>query len=576
MRKNLFLFCPLLLGSVGMLLVKHNNPIFIETVKQPAASVTTIGCGPVTDAIPAMTEDGGFISILPGWGTHTYAITTNNDSAQLFFNQGLSMYYSYHMREAIASFREAARLDSTCAMAYWGQALAMGPTYNGGYDYKMAATVPSVLEAMNKQAGSASAKEQRLIKAMNKRYNPADAADKERAHLNVRYAEALKEVVAAYAEDQDIKALYVDAVMLVHPWEFWNNDGSPKPWTPELVQYCEDILAKAPQHPAALHYYIHVTEASRRPEVALFSADSLLKLYPGVAHMVHMSSHQYERTGKYEKGVKANEAADRSLGQYDALAKNLSLPAHVSHYFAVDAYCALSGAMYKKGLPKAIACRKSANPSPENTYQQYLYMFPLFALVRMGKWQEILADTSAIDPAWTYAGLLNDFARGMAYSKTSQPHKAEMHLAQLREKMRDSLLRKRFTPYMSSAYEVALVAENILAAMIRYNQKDYKAALRTIRKAIRAEDSLLYIEPKLWMIPARQYLGVFLLELKKPAEAEKIYREDLVWNPGNGWSLLGLYQALWAQEKKGELAKLFNAYRQSFSAADTMPPGSAY
>ena len=59
------------------------------------------------------------------------------------------MYYSYHMREAIASFKEAARFDSSCAMAYWGQALAMGPTYNSGYSYKMSIVVPKALENMN-------------------------------------------------------------------------------------------------------------------------------------------------------------------------------------------------------------------------------------------------------------------------------------------------------------------------------------------------------------------------------------------------------------------------------------------
>jgi hypothetical protein len=90
------------------------------------------------------------------------------------------------------------------------------------------------------------------------------------------------------------------------------------------------------------------------------------------------------------------------------------------------------------------------------------------------------------------------------------------------------------------------------------------------------EDSLIYVEPKDWLIPARQFLGAYLLQLNRPAEAEKIYREDLQWNPGNGWSLLGLYQSLKAQGKQKDTAIYISEYMQSFSAADEIPPGSVY
>jgi tetratricopeptide (TPR) repeat protein len=289
-----------------------------------------------------------------------------------------------------------------------------------------------------------------------------------------------------------------------------------------------------------------------------------------------MSSHEYERFGYYAKGVKANEAANRSLVVYDSLAKGLSLSVHVPHYYAVDAYCALSGAMYKDALPKAVACRNSVQPTHENTYPQYQYMFPLFAMTRMGKWQDIILDNTAINPQWTYAGILNDFAKGMAYTKTGHHAEAEKYLKQLQEIKKDTILRIRFSPYMSSPYECSIVAENILIATIFYNQKKYNEAITTIKKAILAEDSLVYSEPKIWMLPARQYLGAFLLKLNKPKEAEKVYREDLLWNPGNGWSLLGLYQSMKAQGKSQELKKIKALYMQSFSKADELPSGSVY
>jgi tetratricopeptide (TPR) repeat protein len=535
-----------------------------------------IGCAPDAGDNIYAGASGKFINVLPGWGDHAYTISTASDSAQIYFNQGLSMYYSYHPREAVASFKEAARFDSGCAMIYWGQALAMGPSYNGGYLYKFNKNIPAVTAAMNRNASTASAKEKDLIDVMNKRYDVTDTADKQRNELNAMYAADMKPLVAKYPEDPDIKALYIDAVMLIHAWDFWNNDGTPKPWTPELIEYCKDILKQDPHHPAALHYYIHTTEASRHPEVALFCADSLKKLFPGVAHMVHMSSHEYERIGYYASGVDANEKANRNIIIYDSLAKGLFPSIHVPHYYAVDAYCALSGAMYQEAIPKAMACRNSVRPDHEATYQQYQYMFPEFAMVRMGKWDDILNDTTLVNTDWLYASLINDFAKGMAYAKTGNTAQAEKHLSLLHEKMNDTVLQVKFAPYASTPYECSIVAENILSATISFEQKKYDVAISNIQKAIAAEDKLLYAEPKEWMLPARQYLGAYLLQLNKPKEAERVYREDLVWNPGNGWSLLGLYQSLVAQNKTAEAAPYKPQYLNSFSHADVLPTASAY
>jgi tetratricopeptide (TPR) repeat protein len=203
-------------------------------------------------------------------------------------------------------------------------------------------------------------------------------------------------------------------------------------------------------------------------------------------------------------------------------------------------------------------------------------MFPILAMVRLGKWQDILKDTLPIEAEWTYAGILSDFAKGMASAKTGDYLQAEKYLAQLRERQKDSKLQPRFAPHGSSPYECSVVAENILAAAAAFLQKKYSDALTAIKKAILTEDSIRYGEPKLWMLPARQYLGAFLLTMNKPQEAEKVYREDLAWNPGNGWSLLGLYQSLEAQRKRVELRKLKGLYMRSFSQADSFPTSSAY
>ena len=570
--KKLLLFFALLILLLGFISVR---PVHQETKASVALKKTTAaGCSPYSGEKIIAAADGKFITVLPGWGDHAYSISTKNDSAQFYFNQGLNMYYGYHFREARASFKEAARFDPAAAMAYWGEALALGPGYNSALHYRMPEDVPTVLQKMNQDSSHASPKEKRLMEIMNGRYD-SDSADKNRVPLNIAYAKRLRELISQYPEDPEIKVFYIDAVMLIHPWDFWNNDGTPKAWTPEVAAFCEEVLKGNPKHPAALHYYIHITEASRHPEVALPAADILKDLQPGIAHMVHMSSHEYERNGFYAKGVAVNDKADDDLNLYKSLAPNINLHNRVSHYYAVQTYCALSGAMYKRGLPDAIRCRESVSPTRENTYLQYLYMMPEMMQVRLGKWKEILKDHNEPDAAWTYAVVLKNFAKGMAFANTGHPDSARVCLRMLQRKAKDSILCVADTLTNAPALG-AEVAEKILSASIFFAEKKYDDAIAHIQQAIQTEDRMFYSEPKDWLMPARQYLGAFYLNLGKPALAEQVYRDDLSWNPGNGWSFLGLCQSLQRQHKDGEVAEFKAKYLESFSQADNMPPGSAY
>jgi hypothetical protein len=538
----------------------------------PAENITM--CGPVYNANAIQDENGKFVSVLPGWGSYSFAVTTTVDSSQFYFNQGLNMYYSYHMRESVASFREAARLDPQNAMAYWGQALAMGPYYNAAHSYTKPAEIPEVLAKMNEAAAGATIKEQKLIKAMNTRYS-GSPGDAERQALNTAYARSLKSLVAEHPEEKEFKILYIDAMMLLHAWDFWNRDGTPKTWTPELVKLCEKVLKVSPKHPAALHYHIHLTEASRNPGIALGSAETLRDLLPGVAHMVHMASHEYERNALYHKGVEVNNLADDNLLRYDMLAKNLGLNKHSSHYFAVQTYCALTGGMYKDALRYAERARKSVAPSYEATYDQYLFMLPVMAHVRMGKWQEVLNDTVVVDPKWTYAGILSHFAKGIAFVNTNQTGPAVRELDSLRKKINDPVLTKRRIPF-NSPVEIARIAEKILAGVVSYAQKDQAKAIASLEAAVKLEDNLIYTEPKDWPIPSRQFLGHILLKSGKTALAGQVYRADLAKNPGNGWSLIGLYQTAKAQGNSQLAVKYSKQYKQPFAHADEIPTGSVF
>ena len=247
---------------------------------------------------------------LPGTGPHKWKISTSNDSAQFYFNQGINLYYGFHIIEAMPSFKKAQLFDSSCAILYWAEALAYGPNIN---DLGYFASPDALLAAQKATAPAmhASPGEKALIAAMQVRYS--GDSTKQRADLNQQYAAKMKAVFAAYPHDAEIGALFADALMVQHPWDLWQHNGSAQPWTPQIEKVLESVLKYAPDHPGANHYYIHTMEASPYAYKATACADRLPRLAPGMSHMVHMPSHIYIRTGAYDKGITVN---DRGLAGY--------------------------------------------------------------------------------------------------------------------------------------------------------------------------------------------------------------------------------------------------------------------
>ncbi|MHA4807064.1 tetratricopeptide repeat protein [Flavitalea flava] len=541
---------------------------------------TAIGCAPGETNSPGSNlagAGGRFIHALPGLGHHQYAITTQNDSARFFFNQGLNFYYSYHLREALASFREAALFDSTAAMTYWGQALSMGPYYNIYY-YKLKMGIPAALAAMNRHRGGATEKENGLMDAIQQRYS-YDTTNADRPQLDSSYAMAMSGLIRQYPEDNDIKALYIDAVMLEHKWDFWNTDRTPKTWTPELVTICETILKKDPHHPGGLHYYIHLTEASDKPELALPWANVLKEDMPGAGHMVHMATHSYQRNGLFVKGVKVNEDANAVVNREDSLSPEIGLGKNkLIHVYEVQSYCAMNAGMYSKGMPLYLRARErllAGKPSFEQDPDaQFVYMFPVLAWVRLGKWEEI-RQSPAPDNKWKYASILYHFASGLANVHHKDLPTAKADLDSLEGNLQDSLLGIRIMPF-NKPVQCGRIAAGILRGEILFAEGKQDEALAAFNLAVQEEDELIYSEPPEWLIPVRQYLGLCLLKMHQTKEAEKVYRDDLSRNPGNGWSLLGLYQSLMAQHKPAEAAGYKLKYQTAFEASDVNPVASVF
>jgi hypothetical protein len=104
--------------------------------------------------------------------------------------------------------------------------------------------------------------------------------------------------------------------MDLSPWAYWDKQGQPtSPRTGELVAALESVLARAPDHIGAIHYYIHAIEASPTPSAREPYADKLATLAPGAGHLIHMPAHIYIRVGRYHDATLNNlKATDADKG----------------------------------------------------------------------------------------------------------------------------------------------------------------------------------------------------------------------------------------------------------------------
>jgi len=536
----------------------------------------------VAFALPAAAEHqhnaktADSVPLFDNLGTHHHKISTKVPLAQRYFDQGLRLVYAFNHEEAVRAFKEAARLDPNCAMAYWGVGLALGPNYNLPLDPERNRAAYAATQKAVKFAPKASAAERAYIAALAKRYSLAPDAD--RKALDQAYADAMREVAHAYPDDTDAATLFAESLMDLRPWALWTLDGQPQPGTLEIVATLEAVLKKDPMHPGANHYYIHAIEASPQPDRGLVAAERLHNLVPGAGHLVHMPSHIYMRTGRYADAADANTQAIKVDEAYIAAVKPAGVYPmmyypHNIHFFWAAA------SMEGRSADAIRTARKMTNGvSPEMVKEmdaiEYFVPTALFALARFGKWEEILHEP-APPAGQPYATGIWHYARGLALANTGRLDEAaseQQAVAAAAAAMPPERIIGDNTPPAALLHLAAEALAGESAA--RRGQTD--DAVKHLQEAVRAQDALPYTEPPPWYYPVRQSLGAVLLTAGRPADAEAVYRDDLQRNPENGWSLYGLWQALRARQAEAEAAAVEERFRKAWARADVALTASRF
>jgi len=537
---------------------------------------------------------------LGGYGRR---VTTSSALAQTWFSRGLLWAYAFNHEEAAACFERAIEADPGCALAHWGLAYALGPNYNKpweAFDPAEAAVVGprarAATVAAARCAPGATAAEQALVAALPYRY-PAAEPDGDGTARNQQYAAAMREAYREHPDDLDVAALFADALMNLTPWALWDTrTGEPAPGaaTTEIRAVLERALA-APggrAHPGLLHFHIHLMEMSAHPEDALWAGDLLRDLAPDAGHLRHMPTHLDVLCGDYRRVVASNSAAIDADLKFVAERGPMNF---YTLYRAHNYHFKIYGAMFLGHAQTALAAADqlaAAIPAsllevdspPMADWLEGFVPMKMHALIRFGRWQEIIAAPLPADrDLYRVTTALTHYAKGIAHGAVDDIGAAQQQRALFATAA--GRVPESRTIFNNTCQDILAVAAAMLDGEVEYRRGHYAAAFARLRRAIELDDGLPYDEPWAWMQPARHAYGALLLEQDQVAEAEAVYRADLglddtlprpCQHPANVWSLHGYHECLTRLGKHELAAVIGQQLRLAAAQADVPVSASCY
>ena len=495
------------------------------------------------DGQAAPAAESGDVPLYEQLGTLSYRITTANPIEQRYFDQGLRLAYAFNHAEAARAFRAAQRLDPECAMCFWGEALVLGPNINAPMAPESNAPALVAIRQAQARAHRATPKERMLIDALSARYS--DTPDAQRPALDAAYAEKMQAAARRFPMDNEIALLTAEALMDLQPWDYWESGGArPKGNAARMIELVEGVLERNRDHPGAIHYYIHLVEASTDPKRAEPYADRLGALMPAAGHLVHMPSHIYYRVGRYTDSLAANRRAvladERFFRQATASGiYSQGYYPHNVHFLMVSAQMAGDGQSAVQAAEK-LAGIVSDEAAKAIAFVQPIKAAPYFAHAQFSDPGTVLAIDPPSDELPYVKGLWH-YSRAIAHVTRGDAERAESELKRLQSKARDS----DFSALVAGgvpATDVLAIAEHVVQARIAQAKGDLAAAISEFEIAVGYDDKLAYMEPPYWYYPVRQSLGAALLLNGELERAEEVLRASLVRAPNNGWALYGLQQ----------------------------------
>ncbi len=547
----------------------HHYRFFYRTLVALLLTVT-FTCGPAVfgqhDHGPSDHDTALTFTNLPapplmkGIGTASIKITTRSLAAQRYFDQGLNLLHAFWDMESYRAFREAARLDPECAMAWWGiyNALALN-------SQEMADERSAALKKAIELAPKASEREQYYLRAISL------LAEQGKGRL--AWIGEMEALISKYPEDVEAQLLLANS--LSSPASSYLPNGRPREGKMYGRSILRNLLKTHPEHAAVHHYWIHAGENGPRPEEALDSAAKLVKLAPNSGHMLHMPGHIYYRLGMYEKARKAFLASLDFDLKY--MHENNIHPINNWNYTHnldyLVANCAEEG-RYREAAKYArmlvdIPSDKTRLKSTGIGYMLYGGKTALVRLkMRFGMWDAAIAELKQIkiaDPSSLsvkyQTGILN-YLHGMKAIEIGSLAEATLQLNALQKTSTEmSGLRSKDASdwYFGHATRVIGVHLLDLSGSVASLRGDHTEALKILTDAVEREKDLGYWEPPHYTRPVLESLARAYIRAGRSADALTSYEKILLTRPNSGFAFFGKAETY---AKSGDLKNAAIARKQ--------------
>lgn len=516
-------------------------------------------------------------SLLGTTGRVTFPISTRLPLVQQFFNQGIGQLHGFWYFEAERSFRQAAKLDSDCAMAYFGMALA-----NVNNDARAKGFIAEAVKRKDK----ASERERKYIDALDAWYKAGTANEKEKATRAKNFVEAIEQMLYQFPDDLEAKAWLCLVI-----WQNRSDLGMSGNLAIDALM--NDVLAVNPYHPVH-HYRVHLWDNDKARN-AVNSAERCGVSAPGIAHMWHMSGHTYSELHQYFDAAWHQEASTRTDHAY--LMRDGIFPDRI-HNFAHNNEWLVKNLQFLGRVNDAIALAKNtidlprhpklnSFPGGKSAHFGRLRLFQIYSQFEM--WDQLIADaqTSRLGPTTDDAEQVKYFRHlGRACFRQNDVENGRRQLAILER--RHSRLKQESDRAVDEAVAKARF-EGVDAKEIetRKNQALRPTAdkIKTLERAVdELQGYILLSESK----PGEAFVRLekagdvdeaFLADVEvlagKPDAAIKRLRDWVGRSPNQTRPLAVLVEMLHRQQKKDEARQVFETLREISGAVDLDVPAFA-
>jgi tetratricopeptide (TPR) repeat protein len=487
------------------------------------------------------------------------ALSAADAPAEGMVRQGIVSLHYFEYEDANDAFRQAQAVDPGIALAYWGEAMSYHQTLWRNENLEAARSALAKLgpTPAARAAKAQSPKEKMLLAAADALFGAGDAEARRRA-----YADAMGRLYEQEGDDPDVASFYALALLgtmsrsLIgyvdsHEGHSASLAGSPIQLRADAI--LEKVLKANPEHPGALHYFLHANDDPEHAPLALEAAQALARLAPPASHALHMPAHIFLQLGRWGDAARSDEASFRAS---DAWVVRRGLPQTLRNYHALAwlQYERLQQGRYRDARAALVEIEPVVKSSRQLTLLSDLSTMRARYVIEAADWTLVAA-------ADTFGNANELFAIGMSAARMGDATRAERVRQLLAERQQDER--------EGDLRPAIAIMEREVAALIAARSDRLGEALTTMSAAAEAERQL---PPPLGLPapikPAPELFGELLLDAGRPDEAAQSFQQALERNPNRSLSVLGLARAAAARGDRAAAEKHYRQLLANFADAD--------